>query len=95
VEIGPGEVRIIWQQADRETPDLDWINAHVTMQVSSLQFYLDQSARHLEMSNRELAARAAQLVAARKQRLELDQHVSNKLLYPSSADRTPPSTTIR
>jgi hypothetical protein len=82
VEIGPGEVRITWQQADRETPDPDRINAHVTMQVSSLQFYLDQSARHLEMSNRDLAARAAQLVAARKQRLELDQHVSNKLLYP-------------
>ena len=58
------------------------INAYVTKQVSSLQFYLDQSARHLEMFNRDLASRAAQLVAGRKQRLELDRDVSAKLLYP-------------
>ena len=34
------------------------------------------------MFNRELASRAASLVAARKSRLELDRDVSAKLLYP-------------
>ena len=82
VEVKTGEVRITWQQADRDTPDPGRINAYVTKQVSSLQFYLDQSARQLEIFNRDLASRAAQLVAARKQRLELDRDVSAKLLYP-------------
>ena len=75
-------MRITWQQADRETPDPGQINAYVTKQVSSLQFYLDQSARQLEMFNRDLASRATQLAAARKHRLELDRDVSAKLLYP-------------
>ena len=82
VDVRTGEVRITWQQADRETPDPGQINAYVTKQVSSLQFYLDQSARQLEMFNRDLASRATQIVAARKHRLELDRDVSAGLLYP-------------
>lgn len=82
VEIRTGEVRVTWQQADRDVPDVGQINAHVARQVGFLQFYLDQSAKHLEMSNRELASRAAQIVTDRKQRLELDRDVSSKLLYP-------------
>jgi hypothetical protein len=82
VEIRPGEVHITWQRADRDTPDPGQINAYVTEQVSRLQFYLDQSARHVEMFNRELASRATQLVAARKERLRLERDVSAKLLYP-------------
>jgi hypothetical protein len=82
VEVMTGEVRITWQQADRDTPDPGQINAYVTKQVGALQFYLDQSARQLEIFNGELADQAARLVAARKQRLELDREVSAKLLYP-------------
>ena len=82
VEIRPGEVRIIWQRPEREAPDPEQINAHVTEQVNRLQFYLDQSAQQLEMFNRELASRAAGLVASRKQRLNAEQDVSAKLLYP-------------
>ena len=82
VEVRPGEVRITWQQADRDTPDPGQINAYVTEQVNRLQFYLDESATQLEMFNRELASRAAGLVAARKDRLKLDRDVSTKLLYP-------------
>jgi hypothetical protein len=63
------------------TPDPGQINAYVTKQVNSLQFYLDQSAAQLEMFNRDLASQAAQLVTARKQRLELEREVSAKLLY--------------
>jgi hypothetical protein len=81
-EIRTGEVRITWQQADRDTPDPGQINAFVTKQVGALQFYLDQSATQLNMFNRELGAQAARLVAARKQRVELDREVSARLLYP-------------
>jgi hypothetical protein len=66
VEVRPGKVRITWQQADEETPDPGQINAYVTEQVNRLQFYLYQSATQFEMFNRELASRAAGLVAARK-----------------------------
>jgi hypothetical protein len=82
VEVRTRQVLITWQQADRDTSDPGQINAYLTKQVSSLQLYLDQSARQLEMFNRDLASRAAQLVAARKQRLQLDRDVSAKLLYP-------------
>jgi hypothetical protein len=44
VEVRPGEVRITWQQADRDTPDPSQINAYAAGQVNRLQFYLDQSA---------------------------------------------------
>lgn len=82
VDIQAGEVRVTWQQADRDAPDPGQINAYVTKQVNDLQFYLDQSARNLDEFNRNLASAAAGLVAARKQRLELDRNVSAKLLYP-------------
>jgi hypothetical protein len=82
VTIKPGEVHVIWQRADRDKPDPDEINAYVAEQVRLLQFYLDQSAAHLEQFNRGLASLATSLVGDRKSRMETDREVSGKLLYP-------------
>jgi hypothetical protein len=82
VEIMAGEVHILWEQPEREVPDHERINAYVDEQVRRLQFYLDQSAAHLDMFNRELASQAARLVAARKDRLKIDRDVSTRLRYP-------------
>ena len=68
VTIKPGEVHVIWQRADRDKPDPDEINAYVAEQVRLLQFYLDQSAAHLEQFNRGLASLAISLVGDRKSR---------------------------
>jgi hypothetical protein len=82
VDVRPGSVRITWQQAERDTPNADLINAYVEEQLAGLQHYLAQSERDLAMFNRDIAALAASRVAARKARLLEERAVVAKLRYP-------------
>lgn len=82
VEVCSGEVRIVWQQAERDAQDPDKINIFVETQLANLEFYLRQSARDVEMFNREISVLAASQVAARKARLLEERAVVAKLRYP-------------
>jgi len=82
VEIRPGEIRIAWQQPERDGLDPGKINAYVDEQLSALQHYLAQSARDIDMSNREIAALAAGKVAARKVQLQQQWGAAAGLRYP-------------
>lgn len=82
VEIQPAQVRIHWDQADSVASDVEQMNAFVEQQVTSLEFYLNQVARDSVQFNRELVSQAAGLVAAEKQRLQVEEDTNQELIFP-------------
>lgn len=81
-EVHPGQIRLTWQQDQRRPLDPDQIHAYVDEQLTALQHNLAESARDLDMSNREIAAFAARQVSARKARMQQERAATARLRYP-------------